>query len=65
MVLEMFHIISQSIKSGTSIVPSEESLEIIISKGKKTPTIVDEDSDRVTNNRTINNKENNNSNNND
>ena len=58
-------VISQSIKSGTSIVPSEESLEIIISKGKKTPTIVDEDSDRVTNNRTINNKENNNSNNND
>ena len=58
-------VISQSIKSGTSIVPSEESLEIIISKGKKTPTIVDEDSDRATNNRTINNKENNNSNNND
>ena len=51
-------VISQSIRSGSSIIPSEESLEIIISKGKEKKTSR-EDSD--TDARTTNN--NNNSNN--
>ena len=51
-------VISQSIKSRSSIIPSEESLEIIISKGKEKKTSR-EDSD--TDARTTNN--NNNSNN--
>ena len=31
-------VISQSIRSGTSIIPSEESLEIVVSKGKNKVT---------------------------
>ena len=53
-------VISQSIKSRSSIIPSEESLEIIISKGKEKKTSR-EDSD--TDARTTNNNNNNNSNN--
>ena len=44
-------VISQSIRSGSSIIPSEESLEIIISKGKEKKTsIEDSDTDARTNN---------------
>ena len=53
-------VISQSIRSRSSIIPSEESLEIIISKGKEKKTSR-EDSD--TDARTNNNNNNNNSNN--
>ena len=54
-------VISQSIKSRSSIIPSEESLEIIISKGKEKKTSrEDSDTDARTNN---NNNNNNNSNN--
>ena len=50
-------VISQSIRSGSSIIPSEESLEIIISKGKEKKTSRD-DSD--TDARTINDNKSNN-----
>ena len=50
-------VISQSIRSGSNIVPSEESLEIIISKGKEKKTSRD-DSD--TNSRTNNDNNSNN-----
>ena len=54
-------VISQSIRSRSSIIPSEESLEIIISKGKEKKTSrEDSDTDARTNN---NNNNNNNSNN--
>ena len=44
-------VISQSIRSGSSIIPSEESLEIIISKGKEKKTSRDDsDADARTNN---------------
>ena len=44
-------VISQSIRSGSSIIPSEESLEIIISKGKEKKTSrEDSDTDARTNN---------------
>ena len=44
-------VISQSIRSGSSIIPSEESLEIIISKGKEKKTSRDDsDTDARTNN---------------
>ena len=44
-------VISQSIRSGSSIIPSEESLEIIISKGKEKKTSRDDsDTDPRTNN---------------
>ena len=44
-------VISQSIRSGSSIIPSEESLEIIISKGKEKKTSKeDSDTDARTNN---------------
>lgn len=44
-------VISQSIRSGSSIIPSEESLEIIISKGKeKKSSKEDSDTDARTNN---------------
>ena len=44
-------VISQSIRSGSSIIPSEESLEIIISKGKEKKTSrEDYDTDARTNN---------------
>ena len=44
-------VISQSIRSGSSIIPSEESLEIIISKGKEKKTSRDDsDTDSRTNN---------------
>ena len=44
-------VISQSIRSGSNIVPSEESLEIIISKGKEKKTSrEDSDTDARTNN---------------
>ena len=44
-------VISQSIRSGSSIIPSEESLEIIISKGKEKKTLRDDsDTDARTNN---------------
>lgn len=44
-------VISQSIRSGSSIIPSEESLEIIISKGKEKKTSrEDSDTDSRTNN---------------
>ena len=44
-------VISQSIRSGSSIIPSEESLEIIISKGKEKKTSKeDSDTDTRTNN---------------
>lgn len=44
-------VISQSIRSGSSIIPSEESLEIIISKGKEKKTSRDDsDTDLRTNN---------------
>ena len=69
-------VISQSIRSGASIVPGEESLEIIISKGKKPSTNTntntnsndkdDSSNNKNTNNSTgdKNNTTNNNSNNN-
>lgn len=44
-------VISQSIRSGSSIIPSEETLEIIISKGKEKKTSRDDsDTDARTNN---------------
>ena len=44
-------VISQSIRSGSSIIPSEESLEIVISKGKEKKTSRDDsDTDPRTNN---------------
>ena len=67
-------VISQSIRSGASIVPGEESLEIVISKGKKPSTNTntnsndkdDSSNNKNTNNSTgdKNNTTNNNSNNN-
>ena len=49
-------VISQSIRSGSSIIPSEESLEIIISKGKEKKTSrEDSDTDARTNNNNSNN----------
>ena len=49
-------VISQSIRSGSSIIPSEESLEIIISKGKEKKTSrEDSDTDARTNNNNNNN----------
>ena len=67
-------VISQSIRSGASIVPGEESLEIVISKGKKPSTNTntnsndkdDSSNNKNTNNSTSdkNNTTNNNSNNN-
>ena len=38
-------VISQSIKTGSNIVPSDESLEIVISKGKERSSLRDESSD--------------------
>ena len=67
-------VISQSIRSGASIVPGEESLEIVISKGKKPSTNTNtnsNDKDNSSNNKNTNNSTsdknnttNNNSNNN-
>ena len=52
-------VISQSIRSGSSIIPSEESLEIIISKGKEKKTSrEDSDTDARTNNNNNNNSNN-------
>ena len=52
-------VISQSIRSRSSIIPSEESLEIIISKGKEKKTSrEDSDTDARTNNNNNNNSNN-------
>ena len=63
-------VISQSIRSGSSIVPSEESLEIIISKGKERTSSRDDSStdsrsndDRGSRNNSTRNSSSNNSNN--
>lgn len=65
---EVGTVISQSIRSGSSIIPSEETLEIITSKGKKptTSNTNDEDSNNSSNNNSSsrNNQNNNNSNSN-
>ena len=52
-------VISQSIRSGASIVPGEESLEIVISKGKKPSTNTkSDDKDDSSNNKNTNNSTN-------
>lgn len=59
-------VISQSIRSGSSIVPGEESLEIVISKGKKSSSTTNnsnnntDDKDDSSNNKNTNNSTNSN-----
>ena len=52
-------VISQSIRSGASIVPGEESLEIVISKGKKPSTNTNTNSNNNNNSSNSNNNSNN------